>query len=630
MGVFRQFPYSNFHEMNMDEIIKIIKNMLEEWAQYHAEWDAWMDEINDDWSNYQEIMNEAWQDMQDFINNYFDNLDVQVEINNKITSMVASGEFADIVEPYIPPQVTTWLNANITEPIGVVIDASLTVSGACADAEATGDEIRGVENKVITLQNNTTQTLELKKYMVSNAQSYMNADGSIASGLAHNLIRLKDNTIAQIMLPVSTSEAVAPTVVIKNNGTVVGSLDISDSETVGMDISTLEYTDIFINWWNSNNTAWYDEVGINYANTVYDNVEALKCEVSNLPYSAKLSDFELYQNNKYANGGGSVISYTNSSGHGVFRTPADDITYVKIEIENELGAPLTLAVVIDENDNVIKQISGRLVGNYEMEISPQRNTFLLVNGFSYKTYPNPYYGDIVIQRNIAEAYSINDSIKANYHTLVRRPFNFSGKVGTFAGDSITYGFTSGNTSVHGTGDFPTLFCAKVGMTNNNISVGGALFCSGYNEVKTIPEQIEDVVGNTFDYLFIAGGINDWQLGVDLDTFKTTIENLCTYINTNFPNNLPVIWITPINQAGYENTHPIAPIAQVDDYRKIITRTVFENDTYARFSVIQGTDFNFPAFGDDADYISAMFGDLLHPSALAYKTLYVSGLLTALC
>ena len=28
MGVFRQFPYSNFHEMNMDEIIKVIKTCL--------------------------------------------------------------------------------------------------------------------------------------------------------------------------------------------------------------------------------------------------------------------------------------------------------------------------------------------------------------------------------------------------------------------------------------------------------------------------------------------------------------------------------------------------------------------------------------------------------------------------
>ena len=141
MGVFRQFPYSNFHEMNMDEIIKIVKNMLEEWAQYYAEWDAWMEQINDDWSNYQEVMNEAWQNMQNFINNYFNNLDVQEEINNKIISMVNSGEFANIVRPYIPPEVTSWLTEHITEPVGVVIDTSLTVAGACADAKTTGDAI---------------------------------------------------------------------------------------------------------------------------------------------------------------------------------------------------------------------------------------------------------------------------------------------------------------------------------------------------------------------------------------------------------------------------------------------------------------------------------------------------------
>ena len=151
MGVFRNFPYSNFHEMNMDEIIKIIKNMLEEWAQYHAEWDAWMAQMNDDWSNYQEVMNDAWQNMQDFINNYFDNLDVQEEINNKIVSMIQTGEFGLLVNEYIPPAVNAWLNTNITEPEGVVIDTSLTVAGACADAKATGDAIREVANNLKTL-----------------------------------------------------------------------------------------------------------------------------------------------------------------------------------------------------------------------------------------------------------------------------------------------------------------------------------------------------------------------------------------------------------------------------------------------------------------------------------------------
>ena len=130
MGIFRQFPYSNFHEMNLDEIIKIVKQMLEDWAQYYDTWDDWKTQVTNEWS-----------EMQSFINHYFDNLNVQTEINNKITAMVNSGEFAQIVDPFIPPEVSSWLADHITQPVGVVIDTSLSVAGACADAKATGDAI---------------------------------------------------------------------------------------------------------------------------------------------------------------------------------------------------------------------------------------------------------------------------------------------------------------------------------------------------------------------------------------------------------------------------------------------------------------------------------------------------------
>lgn len=136
--------------------------MLEEWAQYHAEWDQWMadleeswskyqDDINAQWTAYQNTMNTAWQSLQNFINDYFDNLDVQEEVNNKIISMIQTGEFGQLVNEYIPPAVTAWLALNITQPTGVVIDTSLTVAGACADAKATGDAI----NKVLTIYEGT-------------------------------------------------------------------------------------------------------------------------------------------------------------------------------------------------------------------------------------------------------------------------------------------------------------------------------------------------------------------------------------------------------------------------------------------------------------------------------------------
>jgi len=218
-----------------------------------------------------------------------------------------------------------------------------------------------------------------------------------------------------------------------------------------------------------------------------------------------------------------------------------------------------------------------------------------------------------------------------YKTLARKPFSFNGKRAYFAGDSIAYGITDtsqGVVNVHGTGDFPTLFCSAVGAINNNISVSGALYCSGFNESTTIPNQVRSISADAVDVLFIEGGVNDWAFGASPETFATTVQELCDYINTTFSNTLPVIWITPINEAGWRTS--VVTKATLQDYRNILTRTILTNDIHARFSVVQGTDFNFPTAEDDSAYIASMFGDdKLHPSALAYKTLYLSGLLNAL-
>lgn len=203
--------------------------------------------------------------------------------------------------------------------------------------------------------------------------------------------------------------------------------------------------------------------------------------------------------------------------------------------------------------------------------------------------------------------------------LIRKPFTFSGKTAEFCGDSITQGFTSGNTTT--ANGYPKLFSDLVGLTYTNSGIGGALFTNGYNAVKTIVKQVEDA-SKTVDYLFIAGCTNDWQLDVPYDTFKTVIDNLCSYINANFPATTKVIWITPINAGGrpYGN-----PIRSLNMYRKIITERALINDTYSRFSVIHGANFGFPdEYSTNTDLKTALYGDLLHPTELGYK-LYSSKL-----
>ena len=118
MGIFRQFPYSNFHEMNMDEILKIVKTLQEEW-----------DTTKTEWASY-----------KDFIDNYFENLDVSQEVLDALRILASTGELNTIIDPTIANATAEWLDEHIT-PTTPAIDSSLSVAGAGADAKATGDAI---------------------------------------------------------------------------------------------------------------------------------------------------------------------------------------------------------------------------------------------------------------------------------------------------------------------------------------------------------------------------------------------------------------------------------------------------------------------------------------------------------
>lgn len=134
-----------------------------------------------------EALRNAYNELQGYVNTYFDNLDVQNEINNKLDAMAESGELSNLIEPYITDerlaaivddklgdvvagqiddvveeqlpgvvteqlpeeigsQVTDWLTTNV-DPVGsaVIVDNTLTISGAAADAKVTGDNITNLK-----------------------------------------------------------------------------------------------------------------------------------------------------------------------------------------------------------------------------------------------------------------------------------------------------------------------------------------------------------------------------------------------------------------------------------------------------------------------------------------------------
>lgn len=209
-----------------------------------------------------------------------------------------------------------------------------------------------------------------------------------------------------------------------------------------------------------------------------------------------------------------------------------------------------------------------------------------------------------------------------YNDCVSKPFDFQNKKALFFGDSITRGFTSGTTTTEN--GYPKLFSEKVGMTYTNYGVGGSCLGHEYNQVPSIISKIKSIDINELtsaDYIFISGGINDWQTGTTKAQLDSALSELHDYILANNLSN-KIIMITPINEGGWPNATPVLTIQEI---RNIITRFCMANN----YSVVQGWKFPFPSREDDITYINLMYGDKLHPTETGYKV-YAKSLETVLC
>lgn len=84
MAYNHEYPYVDTSTYNDDWLINKMHEMIAEWAQ-----------VQQDWKNQQE----AFDSLKSFVNDYFDNLDVQNEINNKLDEMAEDGSLSALIQP---------------------------------------------------------------------------------------------------------------------------------------------------------------------------------------------------------------------------------------------------------------------------------------------------------------------------------------------------------------------------------------------------------------------------------------------------------------------------------------------------------------------------------------------------
>lgn len=154
--------------------VKIIGGNVDSLKEAYTEFQNYLlnefDTFNGDITN-------KFKTLENFVNTYFEELDVTQEVSDKLDEMAASGALSNLLAPLIPNLVTSWLNEKVT-PVGsaVVVDSSLSVSGAAADAKETGNiraaaalnfrNLAGVAN--VLYGNNKTITASSVAYQYTN------------------------------------------------------------------------------------------------------------------------------------------------------------------------------------------------------------------------------------------------------------------------------------------------------------------------------------------------------------------------------------------------------------------------------------------------------------------------------
>ena len=125
MSFVNKYPYTDFHELNLDWFLAEFKKVTDKVTTLDA----------------------TVQQFTEFVTNYFDNLDVQEEINNKLDAMAADGSLSALIQPLFDEYKTEIDNIveQQTTDIGhqdekiAVLEGRMDAFASLTDGSTTGD-----------------------------------------------------------------------------------------------------------------------------------------------------------------------------------------------------------------------------------------------------------------------------------------------------------------------------------------------------------------------------------------------------------------------------------------------------------------------------------------------------------
>lgn len=206
-------------------------------------------------------LSDAYTQLQNYVNDYFDDLDVEAELRNVLDAMAEDGTLDDLLDPLvqdhlpsvvdeqiddvvadqiddavagqigevvaeqlpplveegIPGEVSDWLTENV-DPVGsaVLVDSSLTISGAAADAKVTGDELANLKTQLF-------EPYDAEQEITINTDGYYGINGTFheAAGRQYAIIDSVDINATYKIDTSTGSTLIAGVLYLNSNNTVI-------------------------------------------------------------------------------------------------------------------------------------------------------------------------------------------------------------------------------------------------------------------------------------------------------------------------------------------------------------------------------------------------------------------------
>lgn len=92
MGIFRQFPYTNYHDLNLDWILNEISELINEWSKFNNDWSDWKKSV-DDFIEWAKTVN------------------IEDAVSNVLNEWYEDGKILPLIAPFLPIVTPEMFNA---------------------------------------------------------------------------------------------------------------------------------------------------------------------------------------------------------------------------------------------------------------------------------------------------------------------------------------------------------------------------------------------------------------------------------------------------------------------------------------------------------------------------------------